>query len=101
MNRFKGLKVWQASVELAIDVYNATKFYPKEELYSLTNQTRRSVVSVSSNISEGANRNGDKEFINFLGIASSSAGELLTQLIIANRLRFIDDTNVSRIKREN
>jgi len=91
MNRFKDLKVWQASIDLATEIYNATKAYPKEELYSLTNQTRRSAVSVSSNIAEGANRNGEKEFINFLSIASGSGDELQTQLIIANKLKFLDD----------
>jgi len=92
MNRFKDLKVWQASIDLATEIYNATKAYPKEELYSLTNQTRRSAVSVSSNIAEGANRNGEKEFINFLSIASGSGDELQTQLIIANKLKFLDDS---------
>lgn len=92
MNRFKELKIWQVSVELAVDVYKTTMSYPKEEIYSLTNQTRRSAVSIPSNIAEGANRKGTNEFINFLSIASGSAGELQTQLIIANKLAFIDNT---------
>jgi len=65
--------------------------FPKEEIYALTNQIRRAVVSIPSNISEGANRNTDKEFVQFLYISLGSASEVETQLIIANKLGYIED----------
>lgn len=97
MNRFNELKVWQVSVDLAVDVYKLTSSYPKEELYSLTNQTRRSAVSISSNIAEGANRNSHRDFKRFLNIASGSAAELQTQLFIAKRLEYINQANFDEL----
>jgi len=90
MNRFSELKIWQVSVDFAVDVYKLTSGYPKEELYSLTNQTRRAAVSISSNIAEGANRNSYRDFKRFLNIASGSAAELQTQRLIAKRLEYIN-----------
>lgn len=72
-------------------VYQLTASFPEEEKFGLTNQIRRSAVSVSSNIAEGAGRNSKKEFRNFLGIANGSLNELMTQLELANRLRFIEE----------
>jgi four helix bundle protein len=89
MNRFKNLKVWQEAVDLAVDIYKATSNFPKEEKYSLISQMNRAVISVSSNIAEGAGRNSDKEFINFLSIAMGSTYELESQLIISEKLNFI------------
>lgn len=76
------------SVDLVVDIYQLTSTYPGEELYSLTNQTRRSAISISSNIAEGANRRSHRDFIRFLNIASGSAAELETQLEIAKRLGY-------------
>ena len=92
MNNYKELKVWQKSVDLAVDIYNATQGFPAEERYGLTSQIRRSCVSVPSNIAEGAGRNTPKDFNNFLGISYGSSCELDTQLIIANKVGFLDDT---------
>jgi len=72
----KKLDIWKMSVDLVPEVYEITKKFPKEELYGLTNQVRRSAVSIPSNISEGAARNTEKEFIQFLYIALGSASEL-------------------------
>lgn len=91
MNRYKELLVWQKAVDLAVDVYQITEKLPKEEKYGLISQINRSVVSISSNIAEGAGRNTNKDFNNFLGIAQGSSFELDTQLIISNRLKFISD----------
>jgi len=91
MNNYQKLKVWQDSVDLVIQVYSITKTFPKSEQYGLVNQITRSAVSIPSNIAEGAGRNSPKEFNQFLGIASGSLSELNTQLIIANRLTFIDE----------
>ena len=93
MNDYKDLRVWQDSIDLVVNIYKLTKMFPQEELYALTNQIRRAVVSIPSNISEGANRNTDKEFVQFLYIALGSASEVETQLIIAKRLGYIDDVD--------
>lgn len=90
MNKYKELKIWQKSVELAVSVYQVTNNFPKEEAYGITSQIRRSAVSIPSNIAEGAGRNSKKDFNNFLGISNGSTCELDTQLIIAHRVGFID-----------
>ncbi len=89
MNYYKKLDIWNESIELVSDVYKLTQKFPREEIYSLTSQIRRSSVSIPSNIAEGAGRNGKNEFINFLGIAGGSCCELDTQLILAQRLGYI------------
>lgn len=94
MHNLKELKIWKKAIDLAIDVYKATENFPKEEKYGLTSQTRRSAVSVPSNIAEGAGRNSDKEFSHFLGISNGSSYELQTQLIISNKLNLLSDTIV-------
>ena len=76
-------------MELVVIVYQATKSFPKEELYALTNQLRRAVVSVPSNIAEGQARKSSAEFRQFLSIARGSLAEVETQLIIANRLNYL------------
>jgi len=88
MKDHKDLDVWKVSVDLVLEVYNLTRNFPKEEMYGLTNQIRRCAVSIPSNISEGAARNTEKEFVQFLYIALGSASELETQLIIANKLNY-------------
>lgn len=89
MNQYRNLKVWQKAVALATEVYRATGSFPKEEAYGLTSQIRRSVVSIASNIAEGAGRSHEKEFAQFLSIAYGSAYELETQLIIAKNLNYL------------
>ena len=89
----KELKVWRESIELVVDIYDLTKNFPKEEIYSLTSQLKRAAVSIPSNISEGAARNSDKEFIKYLYISLGSLAELDTQLIISQRLGYIKDVN--------
>ena len=91
MNNLKELKIWSKAIDLAVEVYEATSNYPTDERFGLTSQSRRAAVSVSSNIAEGAGRNSKKEFCHFLGIANGSFYELQTQLIISNKLKFIDN----------
>ncbi len=98
MNRYKELLVWQKSIDLAVDVYQLTEKLPKEERYGLISQINRSAVSIPSNIAEGAGRNTNKEFNNFLGIAQGSSFELDTQLIIPNRLNFISNEEYQKIE---
>ena len=83
------LDVWKKSIDLVSDIYLLSKDLPKEELYGLTGQLRRSAVSVPSNIAEGAARKNKKEFTQFLYIALSSLAELDTQLIIAENLGYL------------
>lgn len=91
MESHKDLKVWQESMNLVVEIYKITNYFPKEELYALTNQMKRSAVSIPSNIAEGAGRNGKAEYCRFLYIALGSASELETQIEIAYRLNFISD----------
>ena len=100
MNNYKELKVWQKSVDLAVKIYDATKNFPREEVYGLTSQIRRCAVSIASNIAEGAGRNSKKDFNNFLGISNGSSCELETQLIIAQRINLIDKTDLESIQQE-
>lgn len=98
MNRFKELLVWQKAIDLVVDVYKVTEKLPKEERFGLITQINRSVISIPSNIAEGAGRNTAKEFNNFLGIAQGSSFELNTQLIISNRLNFISNEEYQKIE---
>ena len=86
INSFKDLIVWQKSLELTKEIYSLTRAFPQEELYNLTSQMRRAVLSIPSNIAEGYCRRGKKEYMQFLGISSGSAAELETQLIVAKEI---------------
>jgi four helix bundle protein len=81
-------------MDLAADIYSLTLQFPKEELYGLTSQVRRSAVSTPSNIAEGAARHSRKEFIQFLHIALGSVAELETPLLLAIRMGFISSNSV-------
>lgn len=97
MHNLKQLKIWHMAMDLSVEVYKATSKFPKEEIYGLTSQIKRSAISIPSNISEGAGRNSNKEFIHFLGIANGSSYELQTQLIIANKLNLISDETLASL----
>ena len=88
MDSYKNLKVWQKSMDLVEEMYKLTSKFPKEELFGLTSQMRRSTIAIPSNIAEGQRRNHLKEYIQFLYIAKGSGAELETQLLIAKRLSF-------------
>lgn len=100
MNRFKNLEIWKRAVKLATKVYQATSDFPKEEKYGLVSQLRRCVVSIGSNIAEGAGRNTNKDFNRFLSIAYGSSYELETQLVIANNLRMLNDSDSEELCNE-
>lgn len=85
---FRDLVVWQRSIQLAALIYRLSSVFPKEEIYGLASQIRRSAVSVPSNIAEGQGRLSTGEFRQFLGIARGSNFELQTQLEIARTLKF-------------
>jgi four helix bundle protein len=88
---YKDLLIWQKGILLAEHAYVLTKDFPQDEIYSLTNQIKRSAVSISSNIAEGYGRNSTKSYVNFLKIARGSLYELETQLILADKFNFISD----------
>jgi four helix bundle protein len=88
---YRDLIVWQRAMDLVEDVYRVTEEWPQREMYSLTNQIRRAVVSVPSNIAEGQGRISTKEFAHHVAIASGSLYEVETQVLIAKRLRYMDE----------
>lgn len=100
MDNFRSLIVWKRSVELATEIYKMTTDFPNNELYGLTSQIRRSAVSISSNIAEGAGRRSKKEFANFLGISYGSACELETQLLIAKNLEYLKEDDFETLFKE-
>lgn len=83
---FRDLNVWQRAMQLTVATYQLTQDFPREELYGLTSQIRRSAVSIPSNIAEGQGRFSNGEFKQFLSIARGSNCELQTQLEIARSL---------------
>lgn len=95
--RYKKLTVWEKSLDLVYDVYQLLPRFPVEERFGITQQIRRCSVSISSNIAEGAGRGSVKDFVRFLYIARGSTNELETQLIIAQRLGFIAQEQISGI----
>jgi four helix bundle protein len=97
MKTHKDLNVWQESISLVTLIYEKTKSFPKDELFALTSQIRRSAISIPSNIAEGAARESNKEFLRFLFISQGSISELDTQLIIANNLKFLSKEDYSLI----
>jgi four helix bundle protein len=94
------LDVWNKSIVLVSNIYKTTAKFPKEEIYGLTSQIKRASISIPSNIAEGASRQTNKEFIQFLYIALGSASEVETQLIIANNLGFINQYELSFLLNE-
>lgn len=91
MRDFKKYDVWKLSHELTLQVYEITHSFPKEEVYGLTSQIRRSAASVPTNISEGCGRDSDMEFNRFLTIASGSANETEYLIILAKDLAYLNN----------
>ena len=91
MKTHKDVDCWKRGIELVTEVYKVTKSFPKDEIYGLTNQIRRASISIPSNIAEGAARNSNKEFIQFLYIALGSLSELETQFIISKNLEYKEE----------
>ncbi len=89
MGSYKDLLVWQESRHLKDMVYDIVQTFPKEEIYCLSSQMRRAVVSIGSNIAEGSGRGSRRDYIHFLYIARGSAYEIETQTIYADDLHFL------------
>ncbi len=94
---YKGLIVYQKSCKLALDIYRATQTYPKEEVYGLVSQMRRSAVSIPCNIAEGYRRGHRKEYVQFLHMAHGSCGELETLLSLSSDLGLLDKGSFERL----
>lgn len=89
MKDFKELKVWQRAYSMSLAIYEASREFPREEIYGLTSQLRRSAVSIGANIAEGCGRRSDGELIRFLQIARGSASEVEHHLMLARDLKFL------------
>jgi four helix bundle protein len=93
MQNYKELKVWQKAHTFVLKVYNITKGFPKEEMYSLTNQIRRSASSIPANIAEGAGKKTQLDFAHFLNISLGSANETEYFLLLAKDLDYLPEDN--------
>jgi four helix bundle protein len=98
MKDFRQLKVWERAHELALAVYKSTSNFPREELYGLTSQIRRSSMSIPTNIAEGCGRGSDADFAHFLQIAMGSACETEYQLLLSKDLGFIHPDEYSTLQ---
>ena len=96
LQSYKEFTVWQKAMDLTVEIYKLVKLLPKEETYALSDQMRRAVVSIPSNIAEGQGRNSTKEFVKFLGIARGSNSELETQLQICMKLNYVTDQEAEK-----
>ncbi|MGD0007223.1 MAG: four helix bundle protein [Terriglobia bacterium] len=90
MRSFKDLKVWQKGHELTLWIYQATKSFPKEEMYGLTSQLRRAAASIPANIAEGCVKGSGAEFRHFLQVALGSASELEYHILLSHELGYLD-----------
>lgn len=107
MKDFRQQRVWEESHALTLGIYQATKSFPKEELFALTNQLRRACMSIPTNIAEGCGRESNKDFAHFLQIAMGSANETDYQLLLAKDFKYIDEKvflalndRIDKIKRQ-
>lgn len=97
-NSYKELIVWQKAMNLVVAVYDLTEKYPKSELYSLITHTRKTAISIPSNIAEGRRRKSEKDYTHFLIISYGSGAELETQIEIAKRLPFGKSIDFSEVE---
>ncbi|MDQ6652407.1 MAG: four helix bundle protein [Acidobacteriota bacterium] len=100
MRPHEKLDVWKRSMDLVVRIYKATEVFPTHERYGLTSQIRRAAVSIPANIAEGAARQSSKEFAHFLSNAQGSASELETELLIAQKLEYLDSVGYFEMRNE-
>lgn len=93
---FKDLIVWQKAMDLTVEVYQLVKKLPKEELFALSDQMRRAVTSIPSNIAEGRGRDSIKEYTHFLSIAKGSNAELETQLLLCVKINYLNNSDIEK-----
>jgi four helix bundle protein len=94
LESYRELVVWQQSIQLCVSIYHVTAGFPREELFGLTSQLRRSAVSIPSNIAEGYGRASKGEYKHFLSIARGSNHEAQTQLVIAKELKYASNESI-------
>jgi len=97
VSNYKDLIVWQKSINLVVEIYKLTDAFPKSEIYGLSSQMKRSVVSISSNIAEGCRRGSRKEYAHFLRISFGSGAELETQVAICKKIDKFNGNNFQAI----
>jgi four helix bundle protein len=100
IKNYKDLDIWKRSIGVVENIYKISKNFPKEEMYGLTSQLRRSAVSIPSNIAEGFARFSNKEYKHFLFISLGSCAELSTQIIIALRLEYFENKEADKLLNE-
>ena len=100
MHKVKELKIWHKAIDIAAELYDITKSFPKEEVYGITSQMKRAAVSIPSNIAEGAGRRSELEFRNFLNFSNGSSYELDTQLLLLARLGFTTEQTIEHLLKE-
>ena len=98
MHKYTNLQIWQQAMELVEEIYKLTKTFPADEKYGLISQMNRAAVSIPSNIAEGAGRCSNKDFSHFISISIGSMFELNTQLVLSERLGFIDNTQCEKLQ---
>jgi four helix bundle protein len=96
---FQDLRIWQESMDLAVESYSATSGFPKQETYGLISQMRRAAVPVPSNIAEGKGHRSDPEFVRFSFHARGSLPELQTQILLARRLLYLSEEKSAELSR--
>jgi len=99
-HNFRNLKVYQRSIEFAVEIYKLSRSFPKGEIFGLINQIRRAATSISLNIAEGSGNKSGREFQRFLEISLRSAYEAMTCLEIAFRLSYCENGNYDRLVKE-
>jgi four helix bundle protein len=97
VQHYRELKVWQAAMDLAEQCYQATRTFPKDELFGMTSQIRRSAASVPANIAEGQGRQHTREFLNHLSVARGSLMELETHVLLSNRVNLLPKETMDRL----
>ena len=97
MHNYNNLQIWQSGMDLAQAIYQTCDNLPNHEKYGLISQMQRAAVSIPSNIAEGAGRPTNKDFSHFIGIAIGSAFELYTQVLLAERIGYIDIVTKDRL----
>ena len=94
---YRDLDIWNAGIALVKDIYKLTEKFPKNEIYGLVSQMRRSAISIPSNVAEGVRRHHNKEYKQFLHISLGSCAELETQLTIAKELKYVQESEEARL----
>lgn len=97
MRDFRKLVVWEKAHKFALEVYNISKLFPKEELFGITSQIRRAALSIPANIAEGSGKNTSKDFSRYLSIAAGSASEVDYLLFFIKELKIVDDSQVDKL----